>query len=422
MSLKYYLPAILIMCVLLFSACNRGANSKQSSKTLADFAMYSYFNDEPIPFTPHYSPDGHYADYKLDWLEILYNGKVHEIKPIQADLYVYEQSEFLNKIYFADYNFDGFLDIVFRSYFGPIGRSEIFLYNPKTHKFSRNEELSGMTNSEIDYETQIIKSFDDGGDQGMIFDICEYKWINGKLTLIYSDRQNYDVDLDKYVRITRTLQGNGTWTEQREENVLKIDSQQIEHNVMFNNRKIPMIIFYTNHEDIYYITEKIIFYYDGVDHTLNIPDDWYPFYTIGQDSSYNISVDDFNFDNYMDIAIFAGAGVSNYMNNFFIYNPKTKSYEYNENISRLPNVLIEKETKTVTSHAKGGHAGMIYTYVEYKWIDGIFTQTHREIQEYDPGLDIYIRNTRTLQSGGAWSEQRETFKEEDLFEQYKITE
>jgi len=235
--MKKYLLIIAIMAITaaVFTACSKGASSSSAEDTagyisgditgtLTDFEMFAFFNNEMIPFTPHYSSyDGFFGDFKLDRLELFYNEKTHELRPVQEDLLIYDYEEFMDKIFFTDYNFDGFVDVAFRSYFGPFGRSEIFLYNPHTNVFYRHEELSSMTNARIDEEKQIISSFDDGGDQGMIFDICEYKWIHENLTLIYSDRQDYDVDLGLYVRITRTLQGNGTWTEERETHAALFD-------------------------------------------------------------------------------------------------------------------------------------------------------------------------------------------------------
>ena len=226
MKLKMSLIVFLIVIVSLFAACSKNnaqassgalGQTSDASESLIDFAMYTSFNGEMIPWTPHYSPfDGDFGNFKLDRLKFLYNGKIHELSPVQAELLVYDDDAFLDKIDFADYNFDGFLDIAFRSYFGPVGKSEIFMYNPQTLTFYRHEELSGMESVGIDEETQTIKTFEDGGDRGRIYDSREYKWINGQLTLIHSDSSSYDADLDLYVRITRTLQGNAVWSEHRE--------------------------------------------------------------------------------------------------------------------------------------------------------------------------------------------------------------
>ncbi|MDR0502184.1 MAG: hypothetical protein LBH16_02565, partial [Treponema sp.] len=116
-----------------------------------------------------------------------------------------------------------------------------------------------------------------------------------------------------------------------------VQTSQIAHNVTFKNQIIPMTVFYHDDEDGYYFTEKITFDYSGNNHTLDIPEDWFPYNSIGEDSTYNIAVDDFNFDGYMDIAIYNGSGNTTFWYNYFIYDKKGKRYEYNEELSGLPN-------------------------------------------------------------------------------------
>ncbi|MDR0442532.1 MAG: hypothetical protein LBH44_03900 [Treponema sp.] len=82
-------------------------------------------------------------------------------------------------------------------------------------------------------------------------------------------------------------------------------------------------------------------------------------------------------------------------------------------MSGLPTVWIDDETQTVKSHGKGGHAGLIYYYREYKWEYGQLMLMCSENQDYDEELDAYIRITRTLQNG-VWIEQTETVWIEDL--------
>jgi hypothetical protein len=48
----------------------------------------------------------------------------------------------------------------------------------------------------------------------MIYSFREFKWEQGKLTVIQEEEQDYDDNSDKYIRITRTLQ-NGKWVEQK---------------------------------------------------------------------------------------------------------------------------------------------------------------------------------------------------------------
>jgi len=196
-------------------------------------------------------------------------------------------------------------------------------------------------------------------------------------------------------------------------------TSQIAHNVTFKNQTIPMIVFYhSNDEGRYYFTEKITFGYNGDNHTLDIPEDWYPYNSIGEDSTYNIAVNDFNFDGYMDIAIYNGSGTSTFWYNYFIYNTKGKRYEYNEELSGLPNIFVNVETQTLNLHTNDGHAGLMYTSSDYKWIDGKLTLMRRDNQDYDPDRNIYILTSGVLNNNGVWEEKKQQFTEAQLLEEF----
>jgi len=200
-------------------------------------------------------------------------------------------------------------------------------------------------------------------------------------------------------------------------------TSQAAHNVTFKNQTIPMTVFYHYDDDGgYYFTEKITFDYNGDNHTLNIPGDWFPYNSIGEDSTYNIAVDDFNFDGYMDIAVYNGSGTSTFWNNYFIYNTVEKRYEYHKELSGLPNIFIDEETQTLRLHTNDGHAGLMYTSSDYKWINGDLTLIRKDKQDYDPDKDIYILTLGALNDNGVWEEQRQEFTEAQLLEEFGMTE
>ena len=45
----------------------------------------------------------------------------------------------------------------------------------------------------------------------------DYKWINGKLTLMRRDYQDYDPDRDIYILTSGVLNNNGVWEEKKQQ-------------------------------------------------------------------------------------------------------------------------------------------------------------------------------------------------------------
>lgn len=82
-----------------------------------------------------------------------------------------------------------------------------------------------------------------------------------------------------------------------------------------------------------------------------------------------IQVQDVNFDGHPDIWMYAHSGGAgpNDGNNYYLFNPKTKKFEYNQQLSDLTQVSIDSETKTIESAFRDGcchHGGATYTFKE----------------------------------------------------------
>jgi hypothetical protein len=170
---------------------------------------------------------------------------------------------------------------------------------------------------------------------------------------------------------------------------------KLAHTVTFKNKEIPITIYYSKIDYSEWgetdIWNRLDFEYDGVKHSI-IPADTIPLtYPI------LITVDDYNFDGYMDIGIVSWQGIANIGYKVFIYNPKKKDYDYNAELSELSSLMADAKTQTVTSSNRGGHAGMIYSFSQYKWEKGKLALIVERKQDYDDGLDKYIRITKTLQ-------------------------
>lgn len=79
---------------------------------------------------------------------------------------------------------------------------------------------------------------------------------------------------------------------------------------------------------------------------------------------------DVNFDGFLDLIVYAqsgGAGPNN-SNNYYVFNPKTKKFIFNEMLSNLSQPRIDSKTKTVYAAWRDGAA--THGSEKYKWING----------------------------------------------------
>ena len=99
------------------------------------------------------------------------------------------------------------------------------------------------------------------------------------------------------------------------------------------------------------------------------------------DQSKLITVHDANFDGHPDISMlaFGGGAGPNYTRNFFLFNPKTAQFEFNEELSNLSQVGIDKKNKTVTSAERISccqHVSETYRYVNGKLVTVAYWDQH----------------------------------------------
>ena len=80
-----------------------------------------------------------------------------------------------------------------------------------------------------------------------------------------------------------------------------------------------------------------------------------------------------------------GAGPNNGYN-FYIYNPKSKQFEYNQILSDLTQTQVDINTKTIRSFWRNGAAE--HGSEEYKWINGELIMTKQIIRTYTQNNEI----------------------------------
>lgn len=113
--------------------------------------------------------------------------------------------------------------------------------------------------------------------------------------------------------------------------------------------------------------------------------------------SYNIRLDDYNFDNYPDIAIYnTNSGLKNIMENIYIYNPEENGYFRNVILSKSSNCSIDTTNQTISTFGQGGMASMIYGSTTYIWEDDNLIAIKNINQDYIDSLDVFVKKTRRL--------------------------
>jgi hypothetical protein len=159
--------------------------------------------------------------------------------------------------------------------------------------------------------------------------------------------------------------------------------------VEFNNEKIPIKSFYSvphpEEELASAYLDSLVFVYNGIKQTVShIGTENYIFLdrhvmdSGDYPSDFSIRAGDFNFDNYMDIAVNVMCGGESTGEDFFIYNPQTKSYYYDKELSSMCGVSFDDETKTVSVLSCEEEIGCKRN--EYKWSNGklLFVKTGEE--------------------------------------------
>ena len=106
------------------------------------------------------------------------------------------------------------------------------------------------------------------------------------------------------------------------------------------------------------------------------------------DQNNTLDMVDANFDGYEDLMIYShdgGAGPNNGYN-FYIYDPKSKRFEYNQILSGLTQTQIDAKAKMITAAWRNGAAE--HGYEEYQWINGELTMTKQIIETFTQNDEI----------------------------------
>jgi len=146
------------------------------------------------------------------------------------------------------------------------------------------------------------------------------------------------------------------------------EKQSKEYIVNFNNKRIPVTVFYSMGDEGNYNLERAVFSYDDNAHTLQLDG-----MTVWHEAL-NVSANDYNFDGFMDINMINSFG-ANSSNKIFLYNEHTRNYKLNDELSLIGSITVDSETHT-----------LILTYHDYDTAATILGE-----YGWERGEVIYIR-------------------------------
>ncbi|AOM80522.1 XAC2610-related protein [Pedobacter steynii] len=122
---------------------------------------------------------------------------------------------------------------------------------------------------------------------------------------------------------------------------------------------------------------------------------------------------DVNFDGYPDLQIYSHSGGAgpNYGNNYYLYNPKTKRFDYHAKLSDLSQPEINVKTKSISAAWRNGAGN--YGSEKYKWINRQLIQVeYYEIRYLD---ENQIEETHHKMIKGKMRKKTRILKDEEAF-------
>jgi len=114
---------------------------------------------------------------------------------------------------FIDYNFDGYKDIDILQIVGNSNTlADVYLFDPKTTTFVKNNLLSDQSSMQIDSVKKVISFRSNGGMAGGWYNAGVIEWKNGKAVITRQEEQTSAEGSEEiFVRTIQLLQANGQW-------------------------------------------------------------------------------------------------------------------------------------------------------------------------------------------------------------------
>jgi len=127
---------------------------------------------------------------------------------------------------------------------------------------------------------------------------------------------------------------------------------------------------------------------------------------------------DANFDGYGDLQLLSYRGATgNEGWLFWLYDPGRERFKYNSDLSNVPSVWFDEESKSVFASAVAGHAGRLYSAAVYEWEGMNLVLVRLESQSYDEEAGMYHRVVSVLKDGKMEVVSDEVLSGDDLDEE-----
>jgi hypothetical protein len=105
------------------------------------------------------------------------------------------------------------------------------------------------------------------------------------------------------------------------------------------------------------------------------------------------SFTDVNFDGYADLALLRITGVANAWSDYYLFDPATKHWQFNEELSEYPNITPEEKNQMLNFHNKGGYGGAWYESGTLEWVGGkpIIIRKEEQTSRGEEDTESFIR-------------------------------
>lgn len=112
------------------------------------------------------------------------------------------------------------------------------------------------------------------------------------------------------------------------------------------------------------------------------------------------SLQDVNFDGYTDISFIRTTGVANTWSDYYLFDPKTKKWQFQEELSEHANLSVDDKNRQLNFHNKGGFGGAWYESGTIEWINSKPLLIRKEEQTSDgENTEVFIRTIWTYSNG-----------------------
>ena len=237
-----------------------------------------------------------------------------------------------------------------------------------------------------------------------------------KELFFYSKKGNLNLQPGDFLAVTNQddewyfgdyIQNNGTTTNGK---IFKTDLilNVLTKTVTIN--KLKLKLYYTLHDENYGSEKGQIYFikiYNNQKQLLQVIENA----GLINDPADLVSFQDVNFDGFQDLVIYAhdgGAG-PNSGNNYYIFNPETKQFIFNQTMSDLTQTEIDSKNKIVTAAWRNGAAN--HGFEKYKWINGALVQIEYYETTYLNNFDV--EETHLILKNGKmekWKGKRKSLK------------